>query len=565
MGGMKRLKRLLLMCGAVLIAGLGLSAPVMAAASLTYDLQLDLDVDASTLRGQAKISYTNTGQRELKTLFFRLDANSEAQMDVQEVKTKDGLVLPAKAYTYDFLEQQVADPFLFQVFLPEPLAPGASIELDFRYQIRHLPNQKGSFYLVDDRQRLGLGSWYPRLVPFRDGHWQIYERLLADYKVAARASKKLYVISPLAPISINSTDRSYQYSVENATEMSLIYTPDLLLRSSDEEGMSIRYYYDSSLQKWAPMTLEIVQSALRFLRERYSAYPLKRLTVVSVEDSRYPVVASDQMLVLRNTFAAETDEAVVRRRLSEHIVYGLAQQFWGYQVAQPPDQMPWIAQGMSLFLAQNYLQDKEKKSFLLGDALTKEYLRAARQGWNTSLQPSRTALERMPYDSFTVLAQGKGYTIFKQLDRLLGRPNMLKVENQLLTQYRTRPLTPEGLQQAFEQVSSKDMEWFFGQWVRRGDKLDYAVQSVQQSASGGGVKATINLQRIGQITMPVSVALKMDNGETVLKLWDGAQASDRLIVDLKRPLREVIIDPSEATPDVNRANNRQTVQPMPGM
>ena len=116
-----------------------------------------------------------------------------------------------------------------------------------------------------------------------------------------------------------------------------------------------------------------------------------RLTVVSVEDSRYPVVASDQLIVLRNSFAAETDEAVVRRRLAEHIVYGLAQQFWGYQVAQAPEQMPWITQGLSLFLAQNYIAEKEEKPFLLGDALTRDYLRAARQGWNTSLQPSACA------------------------------------------------------------------------------------------------------------------------------------------------------------------------------
>jgi hypothetical protein len=285
--------------------------------------------------------------------------------------------------------------------------------------------------------------------------------------------------------------------------------------------------------------------------------------VVSVEDSRYPVVAADQLLILRNTFAAESDEALVRRRLSEHIAYGLAQQFWGYQVNQPADQMPWITQGMSLFLAQNYLQQQEKKPFLMGEAFTRDYLHAARQGWNTSLQPSRTQLERRPYDSFSVLAQGKGYTIMRQLERLLGKTNLQKAESQILQQYRNKSLTPENFQQTLEQVSDKELEWFFGQWVRRSEVLDYGIQTVQQTAVNGGIKATIGLQRLGQITMPVTVALKLDNGETILKLWDGSQASDRLVIELKRPLREVIIDPSETTPDVNRNNNRQGVQPLP--
>lgn len=132
----------------------------------------------------------------------------------------------------------------------------------------------------------------------------------------------------------------------------------------------------------------------------------------------------------------------------------------------------------------------------------------------------------------------------------------------MLQQHRTTPLTPASLQQALQQVGGKDLEWFFAQWVRRGDTLDYAVQAVNQVATGdGGFKATLTVQRLGQMTMPVTVALRLDNGETVIKLWDGASASDRLIYDVRRPVREVIIDPAETTPDINRDNNRQAVAP----
>lgn len=534
--------------------------PALAASDLKYDLQLDLDVDASVLHGEARIDYTHNGPRELKELLFRLDANLQAQMEIQEVKTKEGLILPSRHYQYEYLEQKQSDPLLYQVNLPEALKPGDKTELIFKYLIRYLPRHRDSYYLLDDRHHLGLGSWYPRLIPFQDNQWQIHARTPADYQVKARANRKLYVISPLSAVSINNTDRSYQYSAENAEEMSLIYTPNLLLRSAEIEGVQVRFYYDSSLQKWSPMTLEIIGSALRYFRERYASWPVRRLTVVSIEDSRYPVIAADELLVMRNSFAANTDEAVVRRRLAEHLVYGLAQQFWGYQVAQPAEQIPWITQGLSLFVAQDYLEKTEKKPFLLGDALSKEYLRAARQGWSTSLNQPLHKLERLPLDSFKVLAQGKGYLLFRLLERMLGKKVMQDTENRLLQQYRNRPLTPEALQAALQQVSGKELEWFFLQWVRRSDTLDYAVQGVQQTQTDKGVKATITVQNLGKITMPMTIALKLENGETQLKLWDGAQASERLTYDLKSPLKEVMLDPSESTPDIDPDNNRFVVE-----
>jgi len=532
------------------------SLPAQAAADLNYALELDLDAESSTLRGKATIRYTYHGQPELKALFFRLDANAQASMEVQEVKTKEGLILPSRPYRYEYLEERIDDPILYEVFLTEPLKTGQTVELVFHYLIRHLPRNKGSYYLLDDINQLGLGSWYPRLVPFRDQKWQTYERMPANYEVKARANRKFYVISPLAPVSISNADHSYHYSAEQAREMSLIYTPDMLLRSVEEDNVSIRYYYDSSLQKWSPMTLEIIQSALRFFRERYSAYPSRRITVVSIEDSPHPIIASDQLLVLRNSFSPDADEAVVRRRLAEHIVYGLAQQFWGYQVSQPPDQVPWITQGMSLFLAQTYMQQKERKPFLLGDALMEDYLRSARQGWNTSLSTPKQKLARLQLDSFRSLAQGKGFTIFRLLERMLGKQVMQQAETQILQQYRGRELGSDDLQKSLQQISKKDLDWFFRQWVQRSDTLDYAIQSAQQTQSeGGGVKVTVVVQKLGQITMPVTLALRLNNGETLLKLWDGSQVSERLSYDLKHPLTEVVLDPSQVTPDIDRSNN----------
>lgn len=537
---------------------------VLADSPVSYTLQLDLDVDNTSLQGKAKVSYQNTGQRALPFLLFRFDANLNAEVEVQEVTNAEGLVLPAHFYTYDYLEKKRADPLVYQVFLADPLAPQEKVELTFKYVIKHLPRQNGAYYLIDDVHRLGMGAWYPRALPFHDGEWHLQERLLADYKVNARSNDKMIVISPLAPVSINNTDRSYEYSSSRAEEMSLVYSPHMLSRSVDVGDIQVRFYYDNSLQKWSNLSLEILTDALGYFKNRYGRWPVKRLTVISMAQNPQPVVASNQLILLRNSFPEDADPEIVRRRLTEHLVYGLAQQYWGYQVKQNTDDVAWITQGLALLQAQNYVKTKNQKTFLLGDALVEDYLRTARQGWNTRLNAPADSLSHWPQNGFVALAQGKGFTVVRLLESMLGKKVFEQVENRLLQQFQSQPLTMAAFQESLQSVSGKDLEWFFGQWVKRGDILDYAIQSVRQARQKESelIKAVITLQNMGDIEMPMTLALRMSNGNTLFKLWSAEKDGKRLTYELPSPLVSVTLDPSNTMPDIDRSNN---VYKVPGL
>lgn len=536
-------------------------SPAWAEAPVQYTLQLDLDVDNSSMRGQTKVSYLNQSQRALPFLLFRFDANLNAEVEVQEVTDGEGLVLPANFYSYDYLEKKRQDPLVYQVFLSEPLAPNQRIDLNFKYAIKHLPHPNNAYYLIDDVYRLGTGAWYPRALPFREGEWRLQERLPADYKVNARANDKMVVISPLAPVSINNTDRSYEYSSSRAEEMSLVYTPNMLSRSVEVDDIQVRFYYDQGLQKWSALSLEILTEALQYFKTRYGRWPFKRLTVVSMPQHAQPVVAANQLILLRNSFPEDADPAVVRRRLTEYLVYGLAQQYWGYQVKQDSEDVPWITQGLALLQAQHYARAKEKKSFLLGEAFVEEYLRTARQGWNTRLNAPAATLSHWPHNGFAPLAQGKGFTVVRLLDTMLGRKVMEQVENRLLQQYQAEPITHQAFQETLQSVSGKDLDWFFGQWVKRGDILDYGIQGVRQARQKEteAIKAVVTLQKLGDIDMPMTLALRMNNGNTLLKLWDSTRDGQRLTYDLPAPLISVDLDPSNTTPDIDRSNNTYKV------
>jgi hypothetical protein len=86
--------------------------------------------------------------------------------------------------------------------------------------------------------------------------------------------------------------------------------------------------------------------------------------------------------------------------------------------------------------------------------------------------------------------------------------------------------------------------------------IDYAIQSLQVSEREGKYTVTVTVQRLGEAVMPVSIALVLKSGEVVFHLWDGNSRSERLSFEVSSEVKEVRLDPSGVTPDVDRSNNR---------
>lgn len=527
----------------------------IAFAETLYEIKATFKPDNHQLDGQVLVHFTNTTKQPLKEVFFQLNANRKIKLTVSEVTDEQNLVLPAHFYRYPYLNRQKEDKTLFQVFLNQPLQAGKKVKLKLKYSLKHIPIQKRSTYLINDFNRKSTSVWYPKLADLTPSGWQATETSIADYKVNLTIPTGL---TPVAAVPVQSIGkprnslRVYTFQSERMHSFDLAIIPDSLNRNKELQGFLIRYFYPGKLQTWSADVMAVASQILGFYQKRYGLFPGKSLTIVAGQDNKLQSINGHLLIVLDNHFSRLENKLGITK-LSEALSYAIAQQYWGGRVLASNRELPWLTQGFATYLASKYMQ-KRQLLFAKSTQSRQAYVDIASRGWNTSLTTSLDDLAFMPFDSFKVLAQGKGYTFIKMLEQLLGKAIVQKIEASIQKKYLFIRPPDNALQAETEAISKKELGWFFSQW-KSSATLDYAIQAIDVSKQEGQYQATITVLRLGQIIMPVSIDIVLESGEHMFRLWNGDKHSERLTFKVPSNIKEIRLDPAKILPDVNRRNN----------
>ena len=116
--------------------------------------------------------------------------------------------------------------------------------------------------------------------------------------------------------------------------------------------------------------------------------------------------------------------------------------------------------------------------------------------------------------------------------------------------------TPYDFWNTFEDVSERDLDWFWRTWWFETWTMDHAVAGVRPLEDGA---TAIDVEDRGLAPMPVRVEVLLDDG-TVRRLgisedaWLGGARRHTLIVRGGRVAR-VTLDPDRRFPDIDRSND----------
>jgi aminopeptidase N len=191
------------------------------------------------------------------------------------------------------------------------------------------------------------------------------------------------------------------------------------------------------------------------------------------------------------------------------------------------------------------------------------------------------AYDYYSYNSYGGITYGKTASVLLTLESLIGEDIMAKAMRTYFMKYRFTHPTKADFLNTIQEVSGKDLKWYFDQAIYGSPVMDYKVLRLESypvnwyekkgSAFENEDKNTVYrsyvwLQRKEDFVMPVDVEIRFDNGEKVREHWDGVSRWTRFTYEKKAKVESAEIDPDHAIQiDRNDFNNsyREEANPKP--
>lgn len=182
------------------------------------------------------------------------------------------------------------------------------------------------------------------------------------------------------------------------------------------------------------------------------------------------------------------------------------------------------------------------------------YLRLATTGEEGEIM-RRSAYHYDPV-AYGTASYPKPASVLVALRGVLGEETFMRAYRAFLERWKYKHPYPWDLWNTFEDVSGRDLEWFWRSWYYETWTLDQAVASVTAGADG----THIVIEDLGLVPMPVHLAITLENGEVLRReipvdSWLSGARQATLALRTASPIVRVEIDPEQAFPDVNRQNN----------
>jgi hypothetical protein len=443
-----------------------------------YELTVKLDPSTSTIGGRERVTFVNRFAEPLVDVAFRLYPNAfyydEGGISVDDVR------VAGKAATVVLESDETA----MRVPLPEPLAPGASVNLSFRFRTVIPTDSDGTYGIFSHDTIHGtwvLADWYPIIAGWEAATgWRLDEPTAigdptfsdaALYDVTVTAPADLTVVATGTTTTAEKTgDQTVSQFVSGpAREFTLVADDDYTSIQGSENGTTVRVYVnpDTGTAAGAEKTLETAINALRAYSARYGAYPYGELDVVETNlagalgVSWAGLIFLDGGDFLANSFFVNGDPS----RLDFTVAHEVGHQWWGGSVGANSNDHSFLIEGLTNYLATVYVEDSQGESAarrLLAIQIAQPYLAALDASGDGVVDVPITAPAQGP--SSGALQYGKAALGFLAIREEIGDTAFFAALADYADDFAFSVATPDDLLSEFEQASGKDLDDLWRFW-----------------------------------------------------------------------------------------------------
>jgi hypothetical protein len=485
------------------------------------------------------------------------------------------------------------DKTVVDVKLPKPIVPGAFVQFRIAFHDQMPETQARSGW---KRDFLLGGQWFPKVGVFWHGAWNCHQyhnttEFFADFGVYdVKLTVPQYEVIGASGVEISSVNNSdgtktVTYHGDDIHDFAWTVSPRFKVREATYQSqmgpIKLRFLMQPAHWSQTERHERITRETLDRFEKWYGPYPYKTLTVVDPEPDSAAGGMEYPTFITGDTSWFAPDGFHEVELVVEH---EFGHQYWYGMVATNEFEEAWMDEGINSYTEVKVLDSilGKKTSILnLAGATTGER-EEQREFYTTA--PDYDPMTRRAYqyfnsNSYGGVTYGKTASVLLTLEGIIGEDTMTRAMHAYFMKYRFTHPTAVDFLHTIEEVSGKNLDWYFKQAVYGTQILDYEVLNLNsfpvnwyEEDQDKGKKAKkddkntvyqsyVSVHRRGDFALPVDIEIKFDNGEKVCEHWDGQDRWTRFGYVKKAKLVSAEIDPNHTVQlDRDNFNNSYVVE-----
>ena len=485
------------------------------------------------------------------------------------------------------------DKTVVDLRLAKPVPAGAFVQFNIAFQTKFPETQARSGWKRDFV--LG-GQWFPKVGVWWHGAWNAHQyhnttEFFADFGVydvkLTVPQNQVVGASGVEVSNVANSDgtKTLTYHGDDIHDFAWTASPRYKVYESIYQGQMgpVRLRFLMLPAHWDQVERHerITRETLDRFEQWYGPYPYKTITVVDPEpDSAAGGMEYPTFITAGTTWwmpeGLHEVEGVVEHEFGH--------QYWYGMVATNEFEDAWMDEGINSYTEVKVLDSilgKHTSTLNFAGITYGEpeqqrdfYIAAA------DLDPmAEYAFRYVNSNSYGGVTYGKTASVLLTLEGIIGEDTMAKAMHTYFMKYRFTHPTKEDFLKTIEEVSGKDLRWYFNQAVNGTQVLDFEVLNAvsfpvnwfEEEKKDKGKKkedtlyqSYVTVHRKGDFILPVDVEVRFENDDKVREHWDAQTRWSRFSYQKKSKVASVEIDPDHTIHlDRNNFNNSFVVEPNP--
>lgn len=561
----------------------------------SYDLDARWDAATNQITGTATITYRNTSSDTLAEVWLKLYLNAFRDDQTQWMREATGA---HRGSSYDpdrpgwirldslrlvdtgeDVLPGTVDPASTVLRVPLPAAravgPGESLRIDVAWTSQ-LPRVFARTGVAGDF--VMAGQWYPKLAVYDRGAWDTEEwhansEFFADFGAytLALTVPTSYVTGATGSrdAATNNPDgtTTHRFWAASVSDVAWTAWPEyrIATKAVQAAGQTVE------LELLAPRTMSTshddrffvaAQQSLEHLGTWFGPYPWPKLTLVAPPAEAEGAGGMEYPMFVTLSEPVPLAFGLERglREIEVVTIHEIAHQWVPLQVATNESREAWLDEGFADYATMRVLDQMYPTDRSLIDLgpLRMGYETVQRVQYLMEGVGQPLALPSWQYPDFLTYGStvySKGSLAFLTLEGTLGEARFLAAMRGYFDQWRWQHPTSADLQRSLEAGTGEQLGWFFEPLVFGTGRVEYRV--------GDASARQARIERVGDVVMPVDVAITYADGRSERRTWD-ATGQTFTIVASDGDLQRIQIDPDAAIRlEANTLDNGRDIQPSP--